>query len=101
LLASLNTAFLGNEKGDICPGGALAPISKLFIVLFSFSGLGFFCGPMLDVVSTTWTKQIPRGIMALSTVTIGIGVILFSNLEGTSYSDAIYASFIVGKFKML
>ena len=51
---------------------------------------------MLDVVSSAWTNRIPGGIITLSTITIGIGVILFSNLEGISYSDAIYATFIIG-----
>jgi hypothetical protein len=84
-------------KGDICPDSTLAPISKLFIVLFAYSGLGFFCGPLLDIASS-WTKHIPGGILTLSTLTLGIGVLLFSNFEGVSQTDAVYASFIVGKF---
>jgi hypothetical protein len=85
------------KQGDICPGPDLAPISKLFIVCFALSGLGFFCGPMLEVASS-WMNHIPGGIVSWASVTIGIGVALFSHLEGASQSDAMYASFIVGRF---
>jgi hypothetical protein len=69
----------------------------LFIVLFVFSGLGFFCGPLLELTSS-WINYVPGGMVTLVSLTIGAGVSLFSNLEGLPQSDAIYASFVVGKF---
>jgi hypothetical protein len=81
-------------QGDICPGD-LAPLSKMFLVVFAFTGLGFFCGPLMDVAST-WTRHVPGGTLALGTVTIGIGVLLFTTLEGISETEAIYASVIAG-----
>ena len=62
--------------GDICPGD-IDGIGRAFIVLLSFSGLGLFCGPIMDlaaswkdtladkmglllfcVLKTKWTKRI-------------------------------------------
>lgn len=86
-------------QGDICPGD-LAPISKLFLVLFALSGLGFFCGPLLEVSSSSWTKHVPGGLATLATLTVGIGVAIFSNIEGVSQSEAFYASIIAGTYDM-
>lgn len=82
-------------QGDICPDKKLATVSKLFIVLLVLAGLGFFCGPMLEMTSS-WTTYVPGGLFTLASISIGVGVTLFSNLEGIPNSDAIYASFIVG-----
>jgi hypothetical protein len=81
-------------QGDICPGN-LDPLGKLFIVLFALSGLGFFCGPLLEVASS-WTKHVPGGLATLASLTLGIGVAVFSNIEGVSHSEAFYASVITG-----
>lgn len=81
-------------QGDICPGN-LDPLGKLFIVLFALSGLGFFCGPLLEVASS-WTKHVPGGLATLASLTLGIGVAVFSNIEGVSHSEALYASIITG-----
>jgi hypothetical protein len=50
---------------------------------------------MLEVTSS-WTSHVPGGFATVASVTIGVGVSLFSNLEGIPNSDAIYASVIVG-----
>jgi Ion channel len=80
--------------GDICPGD-LTFIGRVFFVLFLFSGLGMFCGPIMDLASS-WKKHVPGGFPALASLTVGIGAAIFS-LEGLSQSDAIYASIVTGK----
>lgn len=83
--------------GDICPGADLEPISKFFLVLFAMSGLGFFCGPILDLASS-WRNHIPAGgFVMLASLTLGIGVALFTTFEGVSQSEAVYASVIAGE----
>jgi hypothetical protein len=88
------STFVSSTKGDICPGN-LDPSSKLFIVLFALSGLGFFCGPLLEVASS-WTNHVPGGLATLASLTVGLGVVVFSNIEGVSHSEAFYASIITG-----
>ena len=60
--------------------------------------MGFFCGPLLEVASS-WTNHVPGGLATLASLTFGVGVVLFSNIEGVSQSEATYASVIIGKFK--
>jgi len=91
----LNVASGYAQQGDICPG-QLEPISKLFLVVFALSCLGFFCGPMLDLASS-WKNHVPTGgFVILASLTIGAGVTLFTTFEGTSQSEAVYASIIAG-----
>ena len=75
----------------------MEPMGKVFIIMYVLCGLGFFCGPLLDITSS-WMNHVPGGITTVTIVTVGIGVILFNHLEDISPSDAIYASVIVGKF---
>lgn len=82
--------------GDICPGKTTF-FGKLFLILFSLSGVGIFCGPIMDQASA-WRHQIPGGLPALASFTIGIGVLVFSSFEGVTYLDAVYASVITGTY---
>jgi hypothetical protein len=62
----------------------------------SFSGLGMFCGPVMDLASS-WSTRIPfGGMLALASLTIAIGVIIFTFIEEMSEADAAYMSFITG-----
>lgn len=81
--------------GDICPSHEMTDYGKAFIVLVSFAGLGMFCGPVLDLAGS-WTTHVPGGMISLATVTIAIGVVLFTWLEDVSQSEAAYMSFIAG-----
>lgn len=85
--------------GDICPGD-LTVYGKIFLVAFILSGLGVFCGPVMDVTSS-WKRQIPGGFTAVATVVLGLGVTIFTSIEGVSHSDALYASIITGKVHQL
>mmetsp|Transcript_19912 Transcript_19912/g.25647 ORF Transcript_19912/g.25647 Transcript_19912/m.25647 type:complete len:233 (-) Transcript_19912:153-851(-) len=80
--------------GDICPGETIF-FGKIFLVLFSLSGLGIFCGPIMDLASS-WRYQIPGGIPTLASFTLGVGVLVFTTFEGLDQTDAIYASVITG-----
>lgn len=81
--------------GDICPGKNTSIFGKMFLVFFTLSGLGFFCGPMMDLASS-WRNQLPGGMLNLASITIGTGVLVFSTLEGMDRMDAIYASVVTG-----
>lgn len=80
--------------GDICPGQTNF-VGKVFLVIFTLSGLGIFCGPILDLASA-WRFQIPGGLLTLASVTLGVGILVFSHIEGLPQSDAVYASIITG-----
>lgn len=81
--------------GDICPSNTLSIYGKAFIMIMSFTGLGMFCGPVMDLAAQ-WSKTVPGGIVALTTVTIAIGVVLFTYIEDMDQVDAAYMSFITG-----
>lgn len=81
--------------GDICPADDLPVLGKAFIMITSFTGLGMFCGPVMDLAAS-WSDSVPGGMLSLTTVTIAIGVMLFTHIEDMSESDAAYMSFITG-----
>jgi len=83
--------------GDICPG-ELTFIGKVFIVLFALGGIGIFVGPIMDLASS-WRLYVPGGLLTLLSLTVGIGVAIFTMIEGIPQSEAIYASIITGKSK--
>jgi hypothetical protein len=80
--------------GDVCPG-KLGWEGRIFLVLYALGCIGFFCGPVLELVSTSWRTQLPGGILALASFVLAAGVAIFT-WEGYSQSEALYASVIVG-----
>lgn len=80
--------------GDICP---VAPgmEAKLFLLGLAFAGMGFFCGPILSL-GGTWRRAVPGGLPAWGTFIVGLGAMIFTNVEGMDHFDAIYASIITG-----
>lgn len=81
--------------GDICPSADMATEGRLFIILISFCGLGIFCGPVMDFAAS-WPKMIPGGVLGVAVTTIGLGIALFTKIEGMSHIEAIYFSIITG-----
>jgi Ion channel len=83
--------------GDICPG-EIAGLGRAFIVLLALSGLGLFCGPILDLASS-WKHTVPMGgRMALLSSTIATSIFLFSYvLQEMTESEAAYFSIIIGE----
>lgn len=80
--------------GDVCPG-KLGWEGRVFLVLYALGCIGFFCGPVLEIVSSTWRSQLPGGILALASFVLAAGVAIFT-WEGYSQGEALYASVIVG-----
>ena len=70
--------------------------------MFAFSSLGFFCGPILELASS-WKHHVPSGgFVMLASLSVGLGVTLFTTLEASlSQSDAVYASIIAGELRCL
>jgi Ion channel len=83
--------------GDICPGEEMSHAGKFFLVVFVFIGLGMFCGPITSLAAT-WRLHIPGGLMTLASLTIGVGVMIFTTLEDIDQVEAIYASVITGTY---
>lgn len=82
--------------GDICPSDNLSTVGRAFIVTMAFCGLGMFCGPVMELTSS-WSTTVPGGMLALTTLTIALGVAIFTYiLEEMSELDAAYMSFITG-----
>lgn len=80
--------------GDICPG-KVDDFGKIFLIALSFTGLGFFCGPVMDFAAS-WKESVPGGVLGVAAVTIAIGVALFTQLEGWEPLDAAYYSVVTG-----
>jgi hypothetical protein len=96
ILASSTPAIACHRVGfgDICPGNT-GMVGKIFLLLFSFCGLGIFCGPCVQLASS-WRHHVPGGLPALGSFTIGLGVTIFMSLEGLDHFESIYASVITG-----
>jgi len=80
--------------GDICPGQTDFT-GRIFLTFLPILGLGFFCGPLLELASS-WQRQVPGGIVALASFTLALGVSMLTALEGFSYSDAAHLCVITG-----
>jgi voltage-gated potassium channel len=81
--------------GDICPSRKNTAYGKAFILFLSVFALGFFVGPVMDLASS-WKHRVPGGILTVSSMTLLLGVLLFSTLEGLSTLEALYFSIIAG-----
>ena len=62
-------------------------MGKLFLVILSFLGLGFFCGPVMDYAAS-WRESVPGGTFGTVFCTIGLGVGLFVHYEGWDWKTA-------------
>lgn len=81
--------------GDICPSDTLSHLGRLFVVLLSFSGLGMFCGPVMDY-SASWKERLPGGAVGPGIIAIVLGTLLFVYLEEMETVDAMYFSVVTG-----
>ena len=81
--------------GDICPGNA-GTLGKLFVMTLAGAGMGFFCGPLLQL-GGAWRHAIPGGLPALASFVIGMGIVIFVSVEGLDHLDAVYANIVTGK----
>ena len=73
----------------------MSSAGKAFIVITAATGLGMFCGPIMDLASS-WKDSVPGGLLALASVTFATGAVMFSYIEEMSEFDAAYLSFITG-----
>ena len=64
------------------------------MILLVFGGVGFFTGPVLNQAAA-WRHSMVS-VTALGSLTIGVGMSIFTALEGYSHKDALYASVITG-----
>ena len=64
-------------------------------MLLSFLGLGMFCGPIMDFASL-WTRRIPGGVIGPGVCALGMGILLFTQIEDMSALDAAYLTIITG-----
>jgi hypothetical protein len=71
-------------------------LGRIFLTVLPVLGLGFFCGPLLDLASL-WKNQVPGGVLALGSFTLALGVSMLTIVEGMSYSEAVHLCVITGK----
>ena len=95
---TLFTPFANLIYSDVCPGD-ISTHGKAFIVALSFSGLGMFCGPLMDLASS-WKYMLPiGGTIALLSSTVAVAVFVFSYmLEEMTETEAAYFSIITGTY---
>lgn len=65
--------------------------------ILGMTGIGFFCGPMLSVASQ-WKYQVPGGIVPLATMTFGVGMSMFTALDGMTYREAFHLCIVTGMY---
>mmetsp|Transcript_17637 Transcript_17637/g.51349 ORF Transcript_17637/g.51349 Transcript_17637/m.51349 type:complete len:202 (-) Transcript_17637:136-741(-) len=94
-IVSVGTFSCRVGYGDICPSEDMAHEGRLFIILISFFGLGMFCGPVMDFAAS-WPKLVPGGVLGAAIPTLGLGVGLFTQIEGMSHVEAMYFSIVTG-----
>lgn len=85
--------------GDICPGETDTN-GKLFLLLFSLMGLGMFGGPILQL-GAAWRHAIPGGVGSVAAFLLGLGVTIFTAVEGLDHFEAVYASIITGEYLLV
>lgn len=82
--------------GDICPGET-GIVGRIFLTVLPLFGLGFFCGPILDLASS-WQNMVPGGVASVGSVTLALGVVMLTTFEDLSISEAIHLCIITGEF---
>jgi hypothetical protein len=48
-------------------------------------------------LASSWKDQVPGGVATLASLAMGMGVTIFTMLEGLPQSEAVYASIVTGK----
>jgi hypothetical protein len=81
--------------GDICPSDKTTITGKAFIVFLAIAGLGMFTGPVMDLTSS-WKNQVPGGFVGVIIVTLGLGISIFTTLEGMTEVEALYFTIVAG-----
>jgi hypothetical protein len=80
--------------GDICPVHP-GVLGRMFCSLLAFGGIGFFVGPILNLASS-WKDRVPGGLTLLGSLTLSLGVVIFTTIEGMSLSEAVELSVVTG-----
>ena len=81
--------------GDICPGETDV-VGRIFLTILPLFGLGFFCGPIMDLASS-WQNMVPGGALSVGTLTLMMGVSMLTTVEELSYSEAVHLCVITGE----
>jgi hypothetical protein len=55
-----------------------------------------FVGPIMELTSS-WSRHVPGGTLGLASSVLGIGILIFTYIEGRGSWDALYASIITGE----
>mmetsp|Transcript_23343 Transcript_23343/g.57442 ORF Transcript_23343/g.57442 Transcript_23343/m.57442 type:complete len:174 (-) Transcript_23343:273-794(-) len=81
--------------GDICPG-EMDIVGRIFLTILPLFGLGFFCGPIMDLASS-WQTMVPGGAFSVGSLTLMMGVTMLTTVEELSYSEAVHLCVITGE----
>jgi len=70
-------------------------VGRIFLTIFPILGLGFFCGPILEI-GASWRSQVPGGPLSIAAFTLAIGIGLFTTIEGMELTDALHFCIVLG-----
>lgn len=73
-------------------------MGRVFLTVLPLLGLGFFCGPILELASS-WQARVPGGTLGLGVATLLSGVLALTWLEQLSVSEAIHLCVITGEWR--
>ena len=81
--------------GDICPSKEIDMTGRIFLTIFPILGLGFFCGPILEIAAF-WRSQVPGGPLSVAAFTLVVGIALLTTIEGMDLTDALHFCIVLG-----
>ena len=67
----------------------------MFLLAFVVASLGFFCGPVLQL-GAAWRHAIPGGLPTVGSFVLGLGITVFTMVEGLDQFEALYAAVVTG-----
>mmetsp|Transcript_23345 Transcript_23345/g.57446 ORF Transcript_23345/g.57446 Transcript_23345/m.57446 type:complete len:155 (-) Transcript_23345:47-511(-) len=70
-------------------------VGRIFLTILPLFGLGFFCGPIMDLASS-WQTMVPGGAFSVGSLTLMMGVSMLTTVEELSYSEAVHLCVITG-----
>mmetsp|Transcript_23344 Transcript_23344/g.57444 ORF Transcript_23344/g.57444 Transcript_23344/m.57444 type:complete len:110 (-) Transcript_23344:273-602(-) len=71
-------------------------VGRIFLTILPLFGLGFFCGPIMDLASS-WQTMVPGGAFSVGSLTLMMGVTMLTTVEELSYSEAVHLCVITGE----
>lgn len=72
-------------------------MGRIFLTILPLFGLGFFCGPTMELASS-WQTLVPGGAFSVGSITLMMGVSMLTTVEQLSYSEAVHLCVITSEW---